>query len=130
MTRFHRLMFSASLLAAPALAFAQDEAEELCSMGPTNRDILFSVGGTALVTIVAGLVLVQTLARSLAGGGYTQTSSNTAAFGLAAFLGGAVGAGVMAMGDCGVANMPGGISLAVGLLGLVGLMFALATGKS
>jgi hypothetical protein len=130
MNRLNRLFFAVSLLAAPAIASAQDEAEALCSYGPTNRDMLFSLGGTALVTIVAGVVLVQTMARSLAGSGYTQSSSNIAAFGLAAFLGGSVGGAVMAIGDCGVANVPGGVSLGVALVGLVGMIFALATGKS
>ena len=134
--RLKYLFFSASLLVVPAIAIATESAQEnaeaqpQCPTGPLAREMLSSLGGTAIVTIVAGLFLVRTLARSLAGSGYTQSSSNIAAFGLAAFMGGSVGTAVMAAGDCSVANVPGGLSLGVALVGLVAFLFSLATGKS
>lgn len=123
----------------PALWFAPDAfaqtvvseamGELLCEFGPTNRDVLFALGATCVVTLVAGVILVSTMARSLAGSGFRQSSANAAAFGLAAMLGGASGATMMAVGDCGVKNMPGGVSLTCGVLGMVLLFFALMTGK-
>ena len=96
----------------------------------TMSDHIFSYGSTLGVTLLAGVILSFTLATSLAGSGYRQTAANSAAFGMAAFLGGSAGTVYMAMHECGVTNANGGVSIAVAVLGGVFLLFSLATGKS
>jgi hypothetical protein len=119
-----------TLLVQAAIAASEDAEGPLCEFGPTTRDTLFSLGGATVTTIVAGLILVQTLAASLAASGYRQASANAAAFGLAAFFGGSVGTAIMAFGDCSVTNVPGGVSLGMAMVGLCLALFSFATGRA
>ncbi len=146
--RFHSLrrLFAYLLLAvalgaagAPAPAQAQDprteepraeeSGEEECDGGPTNKQWMFSLVGTLVGTILIGMVGTQTLTRSLASGGHRQGASNMAGLALGAFVGGIVGAGLMAATPCGVGNVPGFIGLASCGIGLLVLLFAILTGK-
>lgn len=112
------------LVMFPAIALAECSPHAI-----TMKDSIFTVGATVGVTLVAGLILNFTLASSLAGSGYRQTAANAASFGLAGFLGGSAGSVYMAMHDCGVANIHGGASIALALLGGVVMLFSLTTGK-
>jgi hypothetical protein len=136
------LLIITGLTACSGAAQAQDEpqvtarvevkveVEDECGEGPTNKQWAFSMGGLLIGTLVVAGVGVSTLSPSLAGGGYRQSAANMAGLGLGGFIGGGVGAGVMASSTCGVANIPGWISIAVSAIGLLVLVFSLATGRS
>lgn len=107
----------------------EESAENECDGGPSNKQWMFSLGGTLLGTILVGAVGTQTLARSLASGGYRQGASNMAGAALGAFVGGIVGAGLMAATPCGVGNVPGFVGLASCGIGFLVLLFSILTGK-
>lgn len=110
---------------------AYDEGDgDACENGPRTTDWLLSLGGTIVGTAIVAGVGMQTLSRSMASGGHRQSASNIAGIGLGAFVGGAIGAIVMAAGDCGMLTAPGVIGALVSTVGLFSLLFAVATGRS
>ena len=125
MNLFLRTVLILGLTLLPTVAFAECTPHSI-----TMSDHIVSFGSTLGVSLVSAMVLTFTLASSLAGAGYRQSAANAAAFGLAGFLGGATGTGFMAMHDCGVTNVNGGVSLAVAALGTVVLLVSVVTGKA
>lgn len=139
---FIRLFIVFGMLTCTPMAHAQDgvtsaqitvsttTAEDDCEAGPSNKQWTLTMGALILGTIVMGGIGISTLSRSLAGSGYRQSAANMAGLGMGATVGGAIGAGLMISDVCGVVNLPGGISAAVFTMGLLALVFSLATGKA
>lgn len=127
------LALALSTVGAPHPALAADddaESESECDNGPTNKDWLLSLGGTAIGTVIVGMVGLSTLSRRLARGGHRQSTSNMAGMGLGAWVGGAAGASIMLASACGPWNVPGWIGVAVSAIGFIVMLFAIVTGKS
>jgi len=120
-------MLTALLFAVQA--HAQTSEGIICEDGPTTKTRIISVVFTVVGSAIMSGVGLQTLSRSLARGGHSQSSSSLAGVGFGALLGGASGATAMAVNECGFMHWPGYLGAGVASLGFIVLLFAMATGK-
>lgn len=135
---FSTLLLILTMILAPT-AQAQSGAETTritisteseCEGGPSNKQWAVSMISLFVGTLVVGGVGITTLSRSLAGGGYRQSAANMAGMSLGVVVGGIASVGILASSPCGLFNLPGGISAAALMMGVIVMFFSLVTGKS
>jgi|GEM_PF-4454416 len=131
------LLLIALTACLPALAMAEESVKLVvsddlaeCLDGVSNKDWLFTMLGLILGTGFMAFVGLQTLSRRLASDGHRQSSANMAGLGLGMFVGGSIAAGIMASRSCGAMSSPGYLGMAAAAIGLVTMIFAIATGRS